>query len=135
MMESPALIEYFVKPLVKARDSVVADFGRYLAPDSAGGEADRWSALKVDRSVNNAARDLVSEVADFVVFSVLEAIDEGEMPLMLRTPDGDLDLRETGEGEMVGEYLRPAGWRERFSAAHYVDRFAGMELPSKESED
>jgi len=64
---------------------------------------------------------------DEVVFSLLQAIDEGALRMKFISRTGrQVDLTEEGFGELSGWYMGSGGWRAMFSRERYEDDFSDM---------
>ncbi|CAN5878765.1 hypothetical protein BH11MYX3_BH11MYX3_42740 [soil metagenome] len=62
---------------------------------------------------------------DEAVFALLNAIDEGQLHLLLKdVGGGTVDLTDEGMSELGGWYM--GSWRRSHSKEHFVDDFADM---------
>jgi hypothetical protein len=65
---------------------------------------------------------VIPDVVDNTLFYLMNAIDNGIIPLRYKTDKGKtVDLSSVGEGEMAGWYVGDDSWREKFSKERYVD--------------
>lgn len=65
-------------------------------------------------------------MVDEVLFELLNAIDNEDLPVAWRRLDGSwIALQNLGRGEMAGWLMGSEdGWRQRFSEQRYFDLFA-----------
>ena len=75
---------------------------------------------------------MIPSIVDDVLFELLSAIDNDDLPLAWRREDGSfVPLEELGQGEMAGWLLGSGdSWRARFSSERFHDPLAGLELDS-----
>lgn len=123
-MPSPE-IEEFARILVQeVRDNAVRNCDGFLKPVSNSPEARRWRQSGADPA---ALGFVIPDVVDGVVFCLLHAIDQGELPLRFVSSSGRaIDLTEEGQGELAGWYMGSGGWRAMFSQERFVDDFADL---------
>ena len=113
-------IEEFAKLLVKnVRDAAVRNCDGLLQPHANSPVARRWRDTRV--AATNIAV-VVPDAVDEVVFSLLQAIDQGAVRLKFVSSAGiEVDLTEEGLGELSGWYMGSGGWRAMFSKERYED--------------
>jgi len=118
-------IEEFAKLLVEnVRDAAIRNCDDLLQPQANSPVARRWRDTKVAPSSLDA---IIPDVVDEVVFSLLQAIDEGALRMKFISRTGrEVDLTEEGLGELSGWYIGSGGWRAMFSKERYEDDFADM---------
>jgi len=118
-------IEEFAKTLVqRVRDAAVRSIDGLLLA-----QANSPVARRMKGTGPGAANlpEIVPDVVDEVVFSVLHAIDEGTLRFKYVCSDGrEIDLTEDGLGELAGWYMGSGGWRSMYSEERYHDDFADM---------
>jgi hypothetical protein len=66
---------------------------------------------------------------DQVLFELLEASDNDELPLAWRLEDGSfVSLTDFGSAEMAGWLVGSRGWRSAFSTQRYFNPFRDLNL-------
>jgi hypothetical protein len=119
-------IEMFAKLLVRhVRDASVRACDMNLRPDVKHAVAARWQEAGED--LNSIAKVLIPDIVDETVFHLLDAIDQGLIPLAYRDSDGKaVDLTKDGLGELAGWYMGSKGWRAEYSGQRFVDDFSDL---------
>lgn len=109
------IITAFAEDLVKnVRDRAIKNCDVQLHTENLNSPiAARWEAIKRNGSFNQFAEMLISDVVDSVLFSLLNAIDDGSLPVFIKGKDALIDLADEGYGELGGSYM--AEWRSKFS--------------------
>jgi hypothetical protein len=99
--------------LVRDRSISASDW-RLAGGDPVG---QRWAQLIPNDDARRAMAAIIPDIVDQVLFELLNAIDNDELPLAWRTTDGSFaDLSELGAGEMAGWLMGKApSWRHDFS--------------------
>lgn len=73
------------------------------------------------------AEKIIPDIVDSVVFSLLDAIDNGHLRLALTDPSGKIvDLQHDGLGELGGWYMGSGGWRAQYSKERFVNDFSDL---------
>jgi hypothetical protein len=118
-------IEEFARLLVKqVRDRAIRSCDIRLDPEARSVAAQRWRALGASPS---EIRTVVPDIIDEAVFSFLNAIDQGMLPLKFSSSTGrEVDLAAEGDGELGGWYMGSGGWRAMFSDERFIDDFADL---------
>lgn len=118
-------IEEFAKTLVRqVRDASVRNCDGLLQPQAGSPVARRWKGLAASPS---DLATVVPDAVDEVMFSLLQAIDQGALRLKFVSSSGrEIDLTEEGLGELSGWYMSSGGWRAMFSEERFVDDFADL---------
>jgi len=77
-----------------------------------------WSHVATTPEIREALTQLIPQIVDTAIYFFLDAIDNGELRLAVRSRSGDyLDLMELGHGGLAGWPMggEPDSWRARFS--------------------
>lgn len=124
-------VELFARLLMtQVRDRAIAS-GDALARGATGGAlGERWRAELSSSTASEAMTELLPDVVDQVLFHLLDAIDNGQLPLAWQDGDRAALLADLGEGEMAGLLMMgEGGWIDRFSQQRYFDPLAGGTAP------
>jgi len=125
-MQNPRITE-FAKTLIEVvRDSAIQGCDMNIRQDTTYPAALRWKA-----ALNNAPKEVVSVIVpdcvDETIYRLLSAIDDGSLPISIRTAEGELiDLHQIGKGELAGWYLGSGGWRAVYSEERFADDFSDL---------
>jgi hypothetical protein len=131
----------FAELLVRlVRDQAIAACDRLAAGEVRGPRGEYWQARTADPAARDLASALIPEVVDEVLFQLLDAVDNGQLPIAWRsTEDGSwVSLEELGQGEMAGWVtMGKGGWLDSFSGQRYVDHLGDLHLslPDDPSEE
>ena len=119
-------INEFAKLLVReVRDEAIEKCDMSLSPTANYSIAKRWRAQMKELSPEEFARAIIPDCVDAVIAQLLRTIDNETILLSFTTHDGVLvDLTKESEGEMVGDYFGPEGWRYTLSGQRVNDDFA-----------
>jgi hypothetical protein len=94
-----------------------------LAAGRIGGEdGRRWRDLLADRRARGAVQELIPDIVDQGLFVLLNALDQGDLPLAWQRSDGSyVDLYDLGKSEMAGWLMGgdAEGWRARYSSQRW----------------
>jgi hypothetical protein len=109
------LINVFIESLVKnVRDRAIASCDIQLYTSNMNSPiAARWNRIKKEETINEFAEMLISDVVDDVLFSFLDAIDNGILEIIVKINDKQINLSEDGLGELGGSYM--GEWRSEFT--------------------
>lgn len=123
-------LDGFARRLVRlVRDPSIREFDLAIDGRKRGLAGERWRHLESSPDLREALRAAMPEVVDEVIFRLLMAIDNGELPLAVEDGDGQFaDLGELGKHELAGSYLPPGGWVVAYAEQRYVDPLAGVDL-------
>jgi hypothetical protein len=115
-------LDAFAEALMRlVRDSAIASSMALASGEVRGLAGDRWRALAVDARTREALRELVPEIVDQTLFSLLDAIDNDRLSLAVQGSAGTwLPLADLGLGEMAG-WLAGGDWPRRFSTQPWHD--------------
>src|SRR6476660_3235482 len=106
----------------RVRDEAVAVCDALAARRIAGPDGARWRGALAGPDAERAVRELIPDVVDQVLFQLLDALDNGDLPLAWRRDDGTcIDLYDLGRSEMAGWFMAGDGWRARHSAHRFFD--------------
>jgi hypothetical protein len=74
--------------------------------------------------------ELLPDIIDQTLFHLLDAIDNGQLPLGWKHNDGSFrDLGDLGQGQMGGWLMMgTGGWLDRFSRQRFFDPLQDLEL-------
>ena len=104
--------------MLLVRDQSIKDCDALAARRMGGEDGKRWRDLLADRRARAAVQELIPDIVDQVLFRLLNALDQGDMPVAWQRADGSyVDLYDLGKSEMAGWLVaRDAeGWRARHS--------------------
>jgi hypothetical protein len=123
-------LERFAEILIRVvRDGAIAECDRLLSASTVGPDAERWRKLTADQGSAQAIREAIPDVVDETLFRLLDAIDNGQLPLAWRTTDGSfVGLDEVGLEEMAGWLMGSPGWRHAYSSQRFSDPFSSLKL-------
>jgi hypothetical protein len=121
-------IEEFGKMLVEwVRDASIQSTDMILRPTVEAPVAKRWRLAARDGTTTTFARVLIPDIVDDTIFYLLQAIDEGILPLTFTASSGKtVDLTAEGRSELAGWYIGSPGWREMYSKERFVDDCADL---------
>ena len=129
MSEDDELNRFAEEMMRKVRDDAIHEADRLISGKLANSDGDRWRKLLSSEAARQAAEALVPEVVDLTLFALLNAIDNGELPLSWRQSDGSLiSLNDLGHGEMGGWLMGSPGWRHAFSRERFFDLHSNLKL-------
>jgi len=104
--------------MVYVRDLAVANCDALTLPQAKSPAALRMKSV-AERSTIEA---IIPDIVDQTLFALLDAIDQGQLPLCFRASDGSLlDLASAGRGELGGWYMGSGGWRNEYSQTRFND--------------
>jgi hypothetical protein len=125
-------LSQFAELLVRlARDRAIAACDKLAAGGVRGARGEYWQALTADPAARDLVAALIPEVVDEVLFQLLHAVDNGQLPVAWRrTDDGSwVLLEELGHGEMAGWLtMGRGGWLDSFSGQRHVDHLGDLGL-------
>ena len=117
-------MEEFAEILVRqVRDAAVRNCDALLQPNAASRAAKRWRQSTVK---SESLRTIIPDVVDEVVFSLLQAIDQGSLRMKFVSGGAEVDLTAEGLGELAGWYMGHGGWRAMFSRERFEDDFTDL---------
>ncbi len=123
-----ASIEDFARLLVEmVRDRAIRSCDTVLSEDHV--IAKRWQAAAAE-TPEALARVVIADVVDSTIGQLLNAIDQGVIPLVFKAADGstvDLSAVSSESGELSGYYRGPGGWVESYSGERQPDDFSDLE--------
>ncbi|HET9768626.1 MAG TPA: hypothetical protein VFS60_17400 [Thermoanaerobaculia bacterium] len=120
----------FAKALMRlVRDPAIEGADLLISARMEGPDGERWRHLVTSDDVHRALIALIPEVVDQTLFELLNAVDNGELPIEWRASDGSpTSLRDLGLGEMAGWLMASPGWRHEYSSQRFFDPFADLKL-------
>jgi len=122
-------LDTFARLLMQlVRDRALVAIDAYIAGSMRDAQGKRWARL--EGPVKEALHELVPDVVDQVLFELLAAVDEGELPLIWDDPVRGLQrLEEVGMSELAGLLWYGEGdWRDTYSAQRFNDYLADVHL-------
>jgi len=128
-MEEKQVVREFAESLIRlVRDDSIESCDRIVNHLTRGPEADRWAHAVADLPAGDAVKLVIPDIVDQVLFHLLDAIDNGLMPLGWELQDGAcVSLSQAGHGEMGGWLMSgKGGWLDRFSKQRYFDYLADL---------
>lgn len=121
-------INEFARLLVRhVRDQAIRSCDRQLDPASRTPIGIRWREVLGDSPAVEVARTVIPDCIDEVIFSLLQAVDQGILALSYTGENGEtVNLHQDGLGELSGWYMGTGGWRAQYSQERFVDDFADL---------
>ncbi len=129
MKSNDEMISQFAETLIRVvRDESISDCDRLAAGLTKGAIGARWRQVLDDSPARDAVGLLIPDIVDQVLFHLLDAIDNDQLPLAWQRNDhAYLSLVSAGHGEMAGWLtMGKGGWIERFSKQRFVDYLADL---------
>jgi len=125
-------LDRFARLLVRlVRDRAIHNCDQLMTGRIRGSVGERWRHLTESKDVKEVLSSLIPDVVDEVIFELLNAIDNGDLPMGWQGTEGAfVSLEELGQREMAGWYALPSqgGWIENFSEQRYVDPIPDLQL-------
>ncbi len=109
--------ERFGRLLVElVRDKAIRNCRARIQSGTKSAIGKAWANAISSRNPESITDTVVIDCVDDAVFFLLNAIDDGTLPISLREADGNsANLTEEGHGELAGWYMGSDNWRERYS--------------------
>lgn len=126
-MDDEAELRSFAELLMRlVRDQAIDTCDALAAGRMGGYTGRRWRKhLGDDERVRQAVTVVIPEIVDEVLFALLNALDQGDLPLAWRGADGSCaDLTELGGSELAGDFIGEDGWRDHYSSQRFFDRLS-----------
>jgi hypothetical protein len=122
-MDDDAELRRFAELLMRlVRDKAIAACDARAAKRMGGPIGRFWQQHTADDRAREAVQALVPEIVDAVLFRLLTALDQGDLPLAWQREDGSwADLYEIGGAELAGWFIAGDGWRARYSSQRFVN--------------
>jgi hypothetical protein len=135
-MTSNKELERFAEQLMRlVRDRAISECDRLAAGAVAGPDGERWRSLLTSEEARRAVDGLIPDIVDQALFELLNALDNGELPLAWRSIEGDaLGLDQLGRREMAGWLIGSPGWRHEHSSQRFHDPQAHLLLEIPEDD-
>jgi hypothetical protein len=129
MSQQPELDRFAAALMRRVRDRAIHECDRLASGEMVGPSADYWREV-MQRDARRAVEALIPSIVDQVLFELLGALDNDELPLAWRGEDDSLiPLEELGLGEMAGWLMgSDDSWRVRFSVERLHDPLPGLHL-------
>jgi hypothetical protein len=122
-MDDKAELHRFAEMLVRSvRDQSIDSCDALAFRRMFGPTGDRWRDLLAEPKAREAISQLIPDIVDEVLFKLLHALDQGDMPLAWRRESGTyVDLYDLGLSEMAGWLVGsdPECWRARYSSKRW----------------
>jgi hypothetical protein len=107
--DNPELQDFAQRLVRQVRDRSIASCDQLAGGDVKGALGVRWKSL-ASRDSREALKASIPDVVDQVIFQLLVAIDNGQLPLGWRCVDGSCSsLDQLGHGEMAGWFMMGKG--------------------------
>ncbi|MFG1954215.1 hypothetical protein [Micromonospora sp. NPDC048830] len=122
-MDDRAELARFAELLMRrVRDEAIAACDNLAAGRMSGPDGTRWREATADPAARAAVRELIPDVVDQALFELLNALDNGDLPLGWQRDDGSwADLYDLGRSEMAGWFMVGDGWRAQHSRQRFFD--------------
>ena len=130
MTPADPTVDGFAELLMRlVRDESIDGCESLLNGEVRGRRAEHWREVVTQSGPKDALGELIPDIVDQVLFSLLDAIDSDSLLLAWRPEDGSwTSLSELGHGEMAGWLMSgKGGWIDKFSAKRFFDPLS--ELP------
>jgi len=106
----------------QVRDQPIRICDHLAAGRMHGPDGERWRGVLAGAEARAAVTELLPDIVDQVLAHLLNALDQGDLPLAWRGEDGScVDLYDLGRGEMAGWLFGEDSWRERFSGDRFTE--------------
>ena len=121
-------IEEFAQKLVEfVRDASIQSNDADLRPHAANPVAKRWRQATHGEQARELAKVMSPDVIDDTIFYLLQAIDQGSLPLAFISANSKtINLTAEGDGELSGWYMGSGGWRAMYSKEQFADDFSDL---------
>ena len=132
-MDQNAERERFARLLMGlVRDRAIGECDRLARGSVQGPSGKRWAEVIAQKSPQGALSELIPEIVDQTLFQLLDAIDNGSLPLQWQGDDDSVEpLREIGHSEMAG-WLAGGDWPSEYSSERRHDYFSDLHLAEPE---
>lgn len=116
-------LDRFAELLIQqVRDQPIRICDRLAAGRMHGPDGERWRSVLGGTDARAAVTELIPDIVDQVLAHLLNALDQGDLPLAWRGEDGEcVDLYDLGRSEMAGWLFGEDSWRERFSGERFTE--------------
>ncbi len=122
-MDDRTELHRFAQLLMRVvRDPSIQDLDA-LAARWMGPVDKRWRELLSDRKARAAVQELIPDIVDQVLFRLLHALDQGDLPLAWQREDRSyVALSDLGKSEMTGWLVmsEPDSWRAQYSSQRWA---------------
>jgi hypothetical protein len=122
-------LERFARLLMGlVRDRAIGECDRLAQGSVRGPSGKRWQDVISQKSPQDALAELIPEIVDQTLFQLLDAIDNGALPLHWQGEDGSVEpLSEVGLNEMAG-WVAGGDWPHEYSKKRRHDYFSDLRL-------
>jgi hypothetical protein len=122
-MDDDAELRRFAELLMRlVRDKSIATCDSRATKRMRGPIGQFWQQHTADDQARAAVLALIPGIVDAVLFRLLTALDNGDLPLAWQREDGSwADLCEIGGAELAGWFMAGDGWRAQYSAQRFVN--------------
>jgi len=141
MMPNDQDLTRFAELLIRlVRDRAIAACDQLADGQTRGPLGDRWRSIVEEPAAREAVKALIPDIVDQTLAELLNALDNGILPLAWRREDNScIPLEDLGQGEMEGWLMGRVGWRNSFSQQRFYNLFTDLHLmlpdDSQEAED
>jgi hypothetical protein len=127
MMDSQNELNDFAELLMRlVRDRAISTCEAFAAGRIGGPDGQRWNTVLAGGDARAAVTELIGDIVDQTLFYLLNAIDNGDLPLAWQRPDGTCaELYDLGRSELAGWFIGSPGWRSQYSTRPFFDPDAG----------
>ncbi len=113
--------------MTHVRDVAIGSCDRLVQGSGGGPLGARWRDLLASSGAHDAAMALIPDIVDQTLFHLVDAIDNGTLPLAWSGEAGVELLQDAGFGEMAGSLaMGRGGWIEKYSSERHFDPLSGL---------
>ena len=123
MNQDETELERFARSLIEqVRDQTIRDADAMLNGELGGVIGERWRQV-LEQPCRQAVHDLIPEIVDRTISTLLGEVDNDELPLAWQTRAGECAaLSDLSPDALMGWYLG-GGWREDYARERFFNPF------------
>ncbi|KAB2929943.1 MAG: hypothetical protein F9K24_18090 [Leptonema illini] len=123
-------LQEFAQILIsEVRDAAIKSADTRLNHQAFNPSASALKAAEKEVHIEDLLKRIIPDIVDETIFSLLNAIDQGLLPMSFKASNGNLiDLAAKGHGELGGWYAGSGdgAWIPKYSNERHVDEFADL---------